>query len=214
MFFKTIHIAALLGAVAAGAFPAGPPAIASISITPNALTGGESASGVVNLMSPAPTGGATLTLSSNNPAVVPGGSSLQIPQGQLAATFPVSTSPVPTNVNATITATLGAASASTTLTVNAPCISGFTVQLSITNGVTGTGTLSGTIALNGPAPSGGTTVNLISGGGNIGTIVVPQGKSGDAVNLNLTDVTQIQETTVTAQTGSCAAVSAPVKKDL
>jgi hypothetical protein len=88
------------------------------------------------------------------------------------------------------------------------------LQLSVTNSVTGEGTLSGTVGLNGAAPSGGTIINLLSGGGNIGIVTVPQGKLNNAVNLNLTDVTQLKDMTVTAQNGACTGVSAPIKKDI
>ena len=186
--------------------------VASVSITPNAVTGGESATGTVNLSAPAPAGGTSVTFTSNNPSVVVQG--VRVAQGQTSATFPIASTPVTANANATVTATVGKTSATTTLTVNAPCVVALVLQLSVTNGVAGDGTLSGTIGLNGTAPSGGITVNLISGGGNIGTVVVAQGKTSDAVKLNLADVTQLKDSTVTAQSGSCTGLAATVRKDL
>jgi len=84
------------------------------------------------------------------------------------------------------------------------------LKISVTSGVTGSGTLFGTVDLNGPAPSGGTTVNLVSGGGNIGSLVVPQGKASAAVNLNLADLASLKGSAVTAQTGSCTGVAASI----
>ena len=168
--------------------------------------------GTVNLAAPAPVHGVAVTVTSNNPAVN-GGGPVEIPEGQLTGTFSVATTPVAASTNVTLTAAVGQSAATTTLTLNPPCVAATDLKLLITNGATGNGTLSGTVGLNGMAPSGGTTVNLLSGGGPIAAILVPQGKQSAAVNLNLADTTQIKDMTVTAQTGACPVLSVAVQKD-
>src|SRR5207302_8229120 len=70
------------------------PAIRSLTLDPAAITGGcRSASGIVTLTAPAPTGGALVTLTSTNPAMVfP--AMVTIPAGQASASFTAPTAAV------------------------------------------------------------------------------------------------------------------------
>jgi hypothetical protein len=84
------------------------PAITSLTFNPNPVTGGSSSTGTVTLATPAPQGGATITLSSSNPAVVTVPASFVIPAGSLTGTFTANTVAVTSPADVTVRATSGA----------------------------------------------------------------------------------------------------------
>lgn len=98
--------------------PVPPPGtLSSVGMFPNVVTGGTNSVGIIGLTNPAPTGGYTVTLSSNNPvATVP--PSVTVPAGETTASFTVTTIPVAQTTALTIFAKAGALSALTPLTVN------------------------------------------------------------------------------------------------
>ena len=105
----------------AGNLTVSPPVIASISVSPNAVNGGDAATGTVTLDAPAPNGGSTVSLASSSAsATVPG--SVAVPEGQSSATFAVSTTSVSAQATATLTGSTGTASANTTLTLIATTV--------------------------------------------------------------------------------------------
>ncbi len=71
-----------------------PGALASLSLNPTTVTGGQSSQGTVTLSSPAPAGGVVVALSSLNTAVAQVPASVTVPAGASSATFTISTSPV------------------------------------------------------------------------------------------------------------------------
>jgi hypothetical protein len=81
------------------------------------VVGGNPSTGTVALRGPAPSGGVTVTLASNDTttATVPG--SVIVPAGSSTATFTVSTTAVTATRTPVISSTLGAISRSATLTV-------------------------------------------------------------------------------------------------
>lgn len=94
----------------------GPAALASLSLTPAIVVGGSPSTGTVTLNGPAPSGGAVVTLSSNNAAAtVP--TSVTVPAGSATATFAITTnsvaSPTPANIGGSYNGNQSA-----TLTVN------------------------------------------------------------------------------------------------
>jgi hypothetical protein len=94
------------------------PALASLSLSPTTVQGGNSSTGTITLAAAAPAGGISVSLSSSNvAATVPG--SVPIPGGATTATFTVSTSVVPTTTSSLISASYSGATQSATLTVNA-----------------------------------------------------------------------------------------------
>jgi uncharacterized repeat protein (TIGR01451 family) len=92
---------------------------------PPAVGGTQTSTGTVDLDVPAPAGGTVVSLSSANPsaAIVP--ASVTVQQDQTSASFTINTYVVPTTVNVTLTATMGVASASTSLTVRSPAFEGY-----------------------------------------------------------------------------------------
>ena len=130
-----------------------PPAISTISLNPTSVTGGSSSTGTVTLTSPAPAGGAAVTLSTNN-AVVP--ASVTVGAGLTTGTFTVNTSAVGATTSASISGSYNG-SKSATLTINSPVLS--TISLN-PNSVTGGTVSTGTAILTGPAAAGGAVVAL------------------------------------------------------
>ena len=98
--------------------PPPPPAtLLSIGLFPNVVTGGNSTLAILAVTSPAPPGGFTATLSSNNPiATVP--STVTVPAGETNVSFSVPTAPVTTSTGLTIFATAGGLTKLAPLTVN------------------------------------------------------------------------------------------------
>lgn len=154
--------------------PNGP---ASLSLSPNVLLGGTSSTGTLTLGGPAPNGGATVALSSNNAAAsVP--ANVIVPAGMSSATFSASTTPVGTNAVATITATRNGVSRSASLTVQRATLASV---LLAPNSVTGGAPSTGSAILTGPAPAGGYTVTLSSNSAPRATVpanvLIPAGSS-------------------------------------
>ena len=99
-----------------------PPAVvglyaSALSLKPTTLIGGQGGMGTVKLSGPAPAGGATIALSSSDPAVAIVDGSVVVPDGETFAEFPISSvfgSPFTT---VTISASYGGATVSAALTV-------------------------------------------------------------------------------------------------
>jgi hypothetical protein len=131
--------------------------LASVALNPTSVVGGSSSTGTVTLNTPAPTGGATVALSSNNGAAqVP--ASVTVAANATTATFTTNTSPVANTTPVTISGTYGSTQTAG-LTVLAPTLS----ALSLNQGTVAGGTsVTATVTLNGPAPTGGAVVSLSS----------------------------------------------------
>jgi uncharacterized repeat protein (TIGR03803 family) len=131
----------------------------AVSASPSTVVGGVSSTGTVSLSSPAPTGGATVTLSSSSlDAQVP--ASVYIAAGSLSTTFAITTSPVYSNETLSISASFGGKSVSTGFAIGSSDSAHY-VSASPSS-VTGGATSTGTVAISSPAPSGGTVVTLTS----------------------------------------------------
>jgi F5/8 type C domain len=92
-----------------------PAALTSVSLNPNLAIGGTTPTGTVTL-TPAPTGGAVVRLSSSNPALASVPAAVTVPPGASSATFTISTSPVAELMQVDISATYnGSAQATLTL---------------------------------------------------------------------------------------------------
>ncbi len=138
----------------------------SLTIAPTAVIGGVSATGTVNLNSPATGSGVIVALSSNNgAATVP--SSVTVASGSTSANFSIATTAVGATTTATVSASANAVTVTNTLAVNPPALIGLTIAPSIV--VAGIGS-TGTVTLSGVAPAGGWNVNLSS---NSAYVTVP-----------------------------------------
>jgi hypothetical protein len=141
--------------------------VSSVSLSPTSLVGGNNSTGTVRLVTAAPTGGASVSLSSSNTpaAIVP--ANVTVPAGATSATFTVTTLGVGSTSTAVITATLGV-SRTATLTVNPATLSSLTRS---PTSVVGGNNSTGTATLNGAAPPAGALVTLSSN--NVAAAKVP-----------------------------------------
>jgi hypothetical protein len=133
-----------------------------VSINPNSLgpAGGTSVAATVTLLAPAPSAGATVTLTSSNPAVALPPSYVKVSSGATSsAQFKINTTAVSTGTPVTITATYNGSTATVTMTVYP--LAPYAVNLSPTS-ASGGQTIYGSVVLDGLAPSGGVTVSLSS----------------------------------------------------
>lgn len=147
--------------------PVAIPILSAVALNLATVLGGTQVGGTVTLIQPAPGGGVTVTLQSSNldVAAVPG--FVVVQPGAMSATFVLSTQAVATNpnvvpgtVSVTISARIGNATPKTsTLTVLPPALVSLALNpASVAGGVGSTGTVS----INGPAPSGGYAITLSS----------------------------------------------------
>jgi len=90
--------------------------IASLSLNPTTVTGGNSSTGTVTLTGIAPAATTVAIASNNAAATVP--NSVVVPAGSNSRTFSVTTAQVQTTTNAVITASLNVSSRSANLTIN------------------------------------------------------------------------------------------------
>jgi hypothetical protein len=95
--------------------PAG--TLASLTLNPTTVDGGDDSIGTVTLSAPAPAGGAVVNLSSSNNSDASVPSSVTIPAGSTSRTFTVSTDRVDRTTTVTITATRGGVTKTANLTI-------------------------------------------------------------------------------------------------
>jgi hypothetical protein len=99
--------------------------VSSVTLNPSAVVGGNSSQGTVTLSAAAPASGATVTLTSSNPAAATVPTSVTVAASATSTTFTITTNSVTTSTSsvisatygATQTATLGVQAASTTTTI-------------------------------------------------------------------------------------------------
>jgi len=134
-----------------------PASLVSLTLNPTSVIGGNSSTGTVTLSAPAPTGGATVVLATDNSAAqVP--PSVTVPAGATTATFTVTTTPIGALATANISGTY-ATTRSSPLTINPPSLTSVTLNPTT---VIGGNPSTGTVNLSGAAPPGGATVLLSS----------------------------------------------------
>lgn len=134
------------------------PTLSSLRLSAASVPGCRSLTGTVTLGAPAPDGGVVVTLNDNIAATsMP--ASVTIAAGATNKTFTITTTPVTTTQNGSVTAQLGAVTKSVALRVRPIGVQ--TLALS-PNPVVGPNPVTGTVTLECPAPAGGITVALSS----------------------------------------------------
>src|SRR4051812_30133910 len=147
------------------------------SLGAETVIGGNTTTGTVTLLNPAPPGGATVTLVSADPAVVSLPPSVFIPAGGTGASFNITTSAVSAATRVRIDSGYGAESfhaPSSWITVvpAGPPPPASLASLTLASAsIAGGGTTTGTVTLTAPAPAGGATIRL--SGSMEGQVVVP-----------------------------------------
>ena len=96
------------------------PPLASVTLNPNTVDGGNASTATVSLTGPAQSGGAVIALSSSNTSAANTPSSVTIPEGATSADFSVATSVVNSDTTVDIGATYAGVTKTATLTVKAP----------------------------------------------------------------------------------------------
>jgi uncharacterized protein (TIGR03790 family) len=175
------------------------PTLASLTVSPTSLTGGQPATGTVGLNVIAPAGGTVVSLSSSLAGVtVP--ATVTVPAGSSSASFSIATS-IGASGAATITASLLGATKTATLNMTGAVLSTFTIAPSA---VTGTETAMGTVTLTGAAPSGGVAVTLSSNRAEAvvpASVTVPAGASSANFTISTASVGAIVSADITATAG-------------
>jgi hypothetical protein len=186
----TVKVTATAGAVSKVLTLTVKPARLSSLLVPASVVGGNKVTGKVMVEGLAPTGGIEVTLSSSNTSVATVPALVTIAAGKSYATFNVSSTPVVSSTQATITATARGLSKTDVLTVKPAGLS--KVALSRTT-VTGGSTtvVTATVYLTGPAPTGGLVVNLASNNDAAtvpATVDVAEGKTTAKFTVSHTSV--------------------------
>jgi len=96
------------------------PTLSALALSTASVVGGNSSQATVTLTSAAPSGGATITLASNNTSAATVPTSVTVAAGATSANFTVTTKSVTTSTAVTITASFGGVSRTATLTVTPP----------------------------------------------------------------------------------------------
>jgi len=183
-----------------------PPLLAKLALFTNlvhSVVGGASTvSGEVDLGGPAPDEGAAVTLSSSDPAAsFPDGNTVTVPAGSQSAAFRVSTAAVAASTPVTISATYHRVTLSSQFTVLPRLLAQMTLRASSVVG--GATTVTGSVALDGPALPGGASVTLSSSDpaasfpdGN--TVVIPAGSQAATFSISTAAVAASTLVTISA----------------
>ncbi len=182
------------------------PVISSLVINPSEVVGGSVAKATVNLQSPAPPSGVTITLSSDTPSVASIPASVFIPGGESSSPPVIITTPsVASQSTANITASYVDSSgthnsvSSKIIVDPTPALAGISIS---PTSVTGGSAVTATVSLKGPAPQGGVQVSLSNDNPTFASVpvsvTVPAGSSSATVNITTTTVTTPSTVNVTA----------------
>ncbi len=209
---KVLLTASFAGASQTTPLTVQPGGLVGLTIQPTTLTGGTSAMATLTLDANAPPGGLGVGIASSDPAVIVP-ATITVPAGKSSFTFPVVTSSVSALTAATLTATLGGATETASLTVlpiRAISLVFNPARIIIS------GASTGNITLNAPAPVGGLAVALSTDSPKIvtvpTTVLVPAGQT--STTFSVTGV-QVGTAGITAtlggqtQTASLTVSSAP-----
>ncbi len=177
-----------------------PASLVSNNVIPSMVIGGSNALGTVTLSGTAGPGGTVVGLgSSSNNAIV--ATSVTVLSGQNSATYQISTLPVGSSTNSTLTATLGAVSQTATLAITPAAISSLVLN---PNAVVGGLSSTGTVSLAGNAPSGGIVVHLSSNSAVVTspqTVTISAGSSSANFVINTSPVLNDSAVTISATQG-------------
>jgi hypothetical protein len=181
-------------------------ALSSLAVSPTSVIGGSTATGTITLTGPAPAAGALVALSSSTAAVtVP--PSVTIGSGVTSMTFQVSTTPVASPTNATLSASYAGTTKTAGLAVavaptSTATLSTLTLNPTVVNGGTSS---TATVTLSGPAPTGGAGVALSSSkpstAATPASVTVPSGLSSVTFSVSTLAVSSNTSAVISATYG-------------
>lgn len=161
------------------------------------VLGGATVGATVSLTGLAGSSGATVALTSSDPAAAAVESSVVIPYNASSARTTIKTAPVSGGTNVTITAKLGSVTTTATLQIRTARVARLTVPADAVGGAT----VTGTILLSAPAGPVGDTVSLSSSSSDAqvpGAVLVPAGKTSVTFNIATKAVTANVTAIITA----------------
>ncbi|MDR3689105.1 MAG: protease pro-enzyme activation domain-containing protein [Fimbriimonas sp.] len=186
---QTVTISATKTTTVTGTLTVNPGGLSSVSVSPTSIVGGNSPTGTVTLLVPAPTGGTVVNLSANSSSVtVP--SSVTVAAGATTATFGVTTSGVASSTPVTITATSSGVTKTCTLTLLPASASTLTITPGTVVGGSAT-VVTANIHLNGRSGPSGTVVTLSSSNTSAATVPATVTIPANTSNTNFTITTGI-----------------------
>jgi hypothetical protein len=186
-----------------------PGSLASLTLNPSTVVGGNTSTGQATLGSPAPPGGVVVSLFSQNTALATVPPSVTIPAGSTGATFSVNTSPI-TGISHSVNIVAGTSNSSreARLSVTAPpaappaaSLSSLSLNPSTVSGGTSS---TGTVTLTGAAPSGGVVVSLSSGNPAAAvppTVTVAAGATSASFSVTTSAVSSNTSSVISGTTG-------------
>jgi hypothetical protein len=183
----------------------GPPTLLAMGPASQDVIGGNSGRGAVALAIPAPAGGGTVNLSTDNPSVIHVPPSVAIAGGNSTNTFTIGTSPVSgLATGGNVFASAGGVTKSIFVNVapnpNAPPL---LQSVSITpTSVAGGTSATGTVTLSAPAPANGASITLSTSNASAaqvpGVVNVPAGQTSANFSVTTFAVTANTAVTITA----------------
>jgi len=199
--------AALTAWSATGTFTisSAPPAPVSLTLARDPLYSGETTSVAVQLTAAVPAGGATISINSSNPSVLPVPATVTMPGNTAWMQFQVQAGQVTAPTPVTLTATLNSKSASAQFTLQPSSLKSLTISPST---ISGGAQPQGIVILNGQAPAGGTLVTLTSNSPSVSppsSVFVEPGGSSVSFPIPTSAVTANTTATVTASDGGASA---------
>ncbi|HWD42089.1 MAG TPA: PQQ-binding-like beta-propeller repeat protein [Fimbriimonas sp.] len=183
----------------------------SVTFDTNPVIGGQGCTGTVTLDSVAPSGGVSVTITSNKSFARV--HSVQVEEGSMVATFPVTTVPVTVTGTAGITASFNGSFAHADLTVLSPSVSSVSCS---PNPVVGASTTIGVVTLNEVAADGGVTVNLTSDQSFAtvpASVTVPHGSLQAKFTIATSQVQAVASAQISATTGVGEGASVALEVD-
>jgi hypothetical protein len=174
--------------------PAILPSLSSVTVSQASIIGGARSTLTIGLSAPAPIGGATVDLSSNNSAF-PVPANVVVPAGAKTANVAVQTFTVTTHTSVTITATYNGGTKTTGITVMPDVLPSLSLVLIAPTNLAGGTTAVLAILLSGSAPPGGASVALQS---NSAAFPVPTGATipaGAAIAVLLVETSVVKTST-------------------
>jgi len=199
--------AALTAWSATGTFTisSAPPVPVSLTLARDPLYSGETTSVAVQLTAAVPAGGATISINSSNPGVLPVPATVTMPGNTAWMQFQVQAGQVTAPTPVTLTATLNSKSASAQFTLQPSSLKSLTISPST---ISGGAQPQGIVILNGQAPAGGTLVTLTSNSPSVSppsSVFVEPGGSSVSFPISTSAVTANTTATVTASDGGASA---------
>lgn len=185
---------------------AAPAKLSSVSISPGSVIGGQQPTCTVTLTAGAPHGGANVTLTSSNTAVV-GSTSVLVPQGQTTASTGLATLGVAAATTVTVTGSYNA-TATANLTVTPASVSALTLTPDHVTGAIGSSTAR--VYLNGYAPPAGATVAVSSSSAYApvpASLTVPGNSTLGQFTISPAQVPGTTYATITATLGTAASAT-------